>query len=55
VRPEDIVPEVRAEARERHVLEVVRAVDLVRPLVSLASVLESIERLASHDSSKKEQ
>jgi len=54
VRPEDIVPENRAEARERHVLEVVVAVDGVRPLVSLASVLESIERFASHDSSEKE-
>jgi chemotaxis signal transduction protein len=49
VRPETIVPEVRAEARERHVREVVRTVDVVRPLVSLTSVLESIKSRASHD------
>jgi purine-binding chemotaxis protein CheW len=54
VRPEDIVPEIRAEAREQHVVEVVRAVDLIRPLISLASVLESITTRASRDSSQKE-
>jgi len=54
VRPEDIVQELRAETRERHVLEVVRAVDFIRPLISLASVLESITKRASGDSSQKE-
>jgi hypothetical protein len=53
VRPDDIVPEIRAETRERHVLEVVRAIDHLRPLVSLASVLESIQKRAL-DSSEKE-
>jgi purine-binding chemotaxis protein CheW len=54
VRPEDIVPEIRAEPRARHVLEVVRAVDLARPLVSLTSVLESIKKCVSRDTSQKE-
>jgi len=53
VRREAIVPEVRAEARERHVREVVQAIDLVRPLISLASVLASIENRASHDGSER--
>ena len=52
VRLEAIVPEVRAEARERHVREVVQAIDLVRPLVSMASVLASIKNRASHDASE---
>jgi chemotaxis signal transduction protein len=42
VRLEAIIPEVRAEGRERHVREVVHTADRVRPLVSLTSVLESI-------------
>jgi len=54
LRPEDIVSEIRTETRERHVLDAVLAVDLVRPLISLASVLESIEKSASHDGSQKE-
>jgi purine-binding chemotaxis protein CheW len=54
VRPGAIVPEVRAEARERHVREIVHTADLVRPLVSLASLLESIQNRASHDDSEKE-
>jgi purine-binding chemotaxis protein CheW len=54
VRPDDIVSEIRAQTRERHMLEVVRAVDLVRPLISLASVLASIKESASHDRSQKE-
>jgi chemotaxis signal transduction protein len=54
VRPGDVVPEARATTRERHVSAVVRAIDLVRPLVSLASVLESITNRASHDGSEKE-
>lgn len=54
VRLETIVPEVRAEAHERHVREVVQADHLVRPLVSLTSVLETIKNRASHDGSEKE-
>ena len=49
-----IIPDIRAEARQRHVREVVRTVDLTRPLISLASVLESIKNRASHDGLQKE-
>ncbi|MQA29588.1 MAG: chemotaxis protein CheW [Luteitalea sp.] len=55
VRLEAIVPEVRAEARQRHVREVVRTADLVLPLVSLASVLESITNRAAADDPDREQ
>lgn len=49
VRDAAIVPEARPEERERHVREVVQTVDLVRPLISLASVLEWIRSRASRD------
>lgn len=54
VRDTAIVPEARPEERERHVREVVQTVDLVRPLISLASVLEWIRSRASRDGLAKE-
>jgi hypothetical protein len=54
VREAAIVPEARTEERERHVLGVVKTVDLVRPLISLASVLEWIQNRASRDGLAKE-
>lgn len=54
VRPEAIVSDVRAEAHERHVREVVQAAGLLQPLVSLSSVLESIKNRASCDASEEE-
>jgi purine-binding chemotaxis protein CheW len=54
VRDAAIVPEARPEERERHVREVVQTVDLVRPLISLASVLEWIRSRASRDGLAKE-
>lgn len=55
VRDAAIVPEARPEERERHVREVVQTVDFVRPLISLASVLEWIRHRASRDGLEKEQ
>jgi chemotaxis signal transduction protein len=49
-----IVPDVRDVRRGRHVRDVVRAPDLVRPLISLTSVLEWIQRRASRDGVEKE-
>jgi purine-binding chemotaxis protein CheW len=54
MRDAAIVPEARPEERERHVREVVQTVDLVRPLISLASVLEWIRSRASRDGLAKE-
>ena len=54
VREASIVPEARTEQRERHVREVVQTIDLVRPLISLGSVLEWIRSRASHDGLAKE-
>jgi len=54
VREASIAPEARTEERERHVREVVQTVDLVRPLISLASVLEWIRNRASRDGLTKE-
>lgn len=45
VPAEDIVSQERAEAHVRHVREVVQAGGLAQPLISLASVLESIRSL----------
>ena len=55
VREAAIVPEARPEERERHVREMVQTVDLVRPLISLASVLEWIRSRASRNGLAKEQ
>jgi purine-binding chemotaxis protein CheW len=55
VRDAAIVLEARPEERERHVREVVQAVDLVRPLISVASVLEWIRSRASGNGLAKEQ
>lgn len=52
VREADIVSEARAEEHERHVQEVVQTVDLVRPLLSLASLFEQIRYRASGDVEK---
>jgi purine-binding chemotaxis protein CheW len=54
-REEAIAPEPQAGARGRHVREVVRAGELVRPVISLASVLEWIRHRASRDGLEKEQ
>lgn len=54
VRPEAIVPAVQPRGCERHVREVVRAADCVRPLVSLASVLDWIGSQVSTKARKKE-
>lgn len=54
VPSEAIVPEAGAEAHARHVRDVVRTVDLVRPLVSLSSVLESIKHRPSQDGAERE-
>jgi chemotaxis signal transduction protein len=53
VRLEAIIPEASAERRDRHVREVVRADDVVRLLVSLTSVVESIRKRASHRDSQR--
>lgn len=50
----EIVQEARPEEHERHVRAVVQTVDLVRPLISLASVLEWIRSRASRDGLAKE-
>ena len=49
-----IVPEAQPEKHDRHVREVVQTIDLVRPLISLASVLEWIRSRASRDGLAKE-
>lgn len=54
LRDAAIVPEARPEERARHVGEVVQTVDLVRPLISLASVLEWIRSRASGNGLAKE-
>jgi chemotaxis signal transduction protein len=48
VRPEAIVPEVRAEARERHVREILQT-EVARPIIHLPSVLETIRNRGGHD------
>ena len=53
-REEAVAPEPQAGARGRHVREVVQTADLVRPLISLASVLEWIRSRASRDGLAKE-
>lgn len=54
-REEAIAPEPQAATRGRHVQQVVRIGNLVRPVVSLASVLEWIRHRASRDGLEKEQ
>ena len=54
VRSAAIVPASSANARDRHVREAAQVVDLVRPLISLASVLEWILNRASRDGLDKE-
>ena len=54
VRSAAIVPASSANARDRHVREAAQFVDLVRPLISLASVLEWIRNRASRDGLDKE-
>jgi chemotaxis signal transduction protein len=55
VGAEAIVPDARPEARQQHVRELVQADDLVRPVISLASVLAWIRHRASQDGLEKEQ
>lgn len=47
-RPETIVPEVRAEARQRHVRAVLNT-EVARPVLHLPSVLETIRSQHVHD------
>ncbi len=54
VREAAIVSEARSEEHERHVRKVVQTADLVRPLISVASVLEWIRHRASRDRLEKE-
>lgn len=54
VRDAAIVPEARAEERDRHVKEVVQIADRVRPLISLTSILTWIRIRASSDDVAKE-
>lgn len=49
-----IMSESRADVRNRHVQEAVQLADVVRPLISLASVLEWIRRRASRSGEDKE-
>jgi purine-binding chemotaxis protein CheW len=49
-----IVPDSHADAHDRHVREAVRVVDLVRPLISLASVLEWTRSRTFRDGMDKE-
>lgn len=54
-REEAIAQEPQLGARGGHVREVVQAGGLVRPVISLVSVLEWIRHRASHDGLEKEQ
>jgi chemotaxis signal transduction protein len=54
VRREEIVAAVGQGGRERHVRDVVQAADLVRPVISLTSVLDWIQHRASRDGGEKE-
>jgi purine-binding chemotaxis protein CheW len=48
VRPEMIVPELRAESRQRHVREILQT-DVARPIIHLPSVLETIRKRGGQD------
>jgi purine-binding chemotaxis protein CheW len=50
-----IAPEAHLETHQRHVRDVIQTVDPVRPLISVASVLEWIRSRASRAGSDKEQ
>jgi chemotaxis signal transduction protein len=54
VRPEAIVPEGRAESRERHVREVLQT-GIARPIIHLPSVLETIKSRSGHDSQTRQE